>query len=54
MYLPTFWKLYSEVWMHKGAKIAGWGLPAGVMSKSFFHSNSPQAQNILLVSTMAK
>ena len=34
MYLPTFWKLTAEAWMHKGAKVAGWGLPATVMSKS--------------------
>ena len=31
MYLPTFWKMWSEAFMHKGAKMAGWGLPAAAM-----------------------
>ena len=34
MYLPTFWKMYAEAFMHKGMKAAGWGLPAGCMGKS--------------------
>ena len=33
MYLPTFWKLSSEVYMYKAAKVAGWGLPAACMGK---------------------
>ena len=33
MYLPSFWKLTSEAWMHKGYKIGGYGLPVGCMSK---------------------
>ena len=34
MYLPTFWKMWSEAFIHKGMKVAGWGLPAGMMGKS--------------------
>ena len=33
MYLPTFWKLSSEVYMYKMGKVAGWGLPAAAMGK---------------------
>ena len=33
MFLPTFWKMFSEAAMHKSMKVAGWGLPAGLMGK---------------------
>ena len=38
MYLPTFWKLSSEVYMYKAAKVAGWGLPAACMGKCLQNS----------------
>ena len=40
MYLPTFWKLHSEVWIFKMKKVGGWGLPAAAMSKSRSNLNS--------------
>ena len=33
MYLPTFWKLVAEASTKKYAKVAGYGLPVGAMSK---------------------
>ena len=45
MYLPTFWKLSSEVYMYKMAKVAGWGLPAACMGKSTYHCARPIHQN---------
>ena len=41
MYLPTFWKLSSEVYMYKMCKVAGWGLPAACMGKSTDHCACP-------------
>ena len=49
MYLPTFWKMWSEAAAHKSMKLAGWGLPVGAMSKSIsikFYS-LPQDQQVL-------
>ena len=43
MYLPTFWKMWSEAAMHKSMKLAGWGLPVSAMSKSFFISHRRQS-----------
>ena len=45
MYLPTFWKLTQEVYFFKFAKVAGWGLPAGAMSKSSSHSSALNASS---------
>ncbi len=41
MYLPTFWKLGSEMWIWKAKKVGGWGLPAVAMSKFYFHASTP-------------